>query len=493
MIQCSSMASALPVEVLEILAISIGDLKDVMALAGTSQRFRSIILSSDRIWQKRLLTDISVWSDKISPKALERLVLDSNDYDSHCRLFQVYQRLYKHKWAKPSIWFGDRNQFGSVMSSIFNYDQGVFEFYECICDKDREIPQDWTFSRFSANDNVEIHEYAPKINMVGPILIIDPLTIDYSRPETLADLNCRSEEFDRDNPRLAIGLLRVRPMLPSRIHPSMMLWPPRTIPAETRARNSSATEFRGQLVPREPCDSIIRVVKTIAYPNPVRNIPSSQLASGSGSLPSSSSSSSAAAAAAAAFSTGALASVLSPTRQPVRSADFMVGFGVWSAPNRMVGEARKVETYSRWPEKVRLTSNLSKDDHSNINSPDLQGLWVGDIGGRLGELLMLHQPSPNRLEAVKLTADVRVPRGEVEFAADLNNISTTRYPEWPRANVVLASWQTSGVDHLNPKYLPCEVILISNNKIALYCPEEEHLVYLMRLQVDLSNGVVGTA
>lgn len=479
------MASTLPVEVLEILAISIGEVKDVMALAGTSRRFQSIILSSDRIWQTRLLKDLNIWSHKLSAGAISNLVPDSTDCDAPCCLFRVYRRLFEHKWAKPSIWFGDRHQFGSVITSIFNYDEGVFEFYECICDKDRELPPDWTFSRFSANDNVEIHEYAPKINMIGPILRIDPKSIDYDRPETLTDLNCRPEDIDRENPRLAVSLLRVRPMLPSRIHPSMMLWPPRTIPTETRARNSSATEFRGQLAPRQPCDSIIRIVKTITYPGPSGNEPSSGVPSYGTSAD--------AASADAAFSTGVFASALGPTRHPARSADFMVGFGVWSAPNRMAGEVRKVETYSRWPEQVKLTSNIGEDDPLSATDLDLQGLWVGDIGGRLGELLMFHQPTPHRLEAVKLTADVRVPRGEVEFVADLNNISTTKYPEWPKADVVLASWQTSGIDHLNPKYLACELILISNKKIALYCPEEEHLAYMIRLQVDFCNGVVSTA
>ena len=44
-----------------------------------------------------------------------------------------------------------------------------------------------------------------------------------------------------------------------------------------------------------------------------------------------------------------------------------------------------------------------------------QGLWIGDYSDHGGEILLFLQQTPSKLEVLKVTGDLNVPRGEYSF------------------------------------------------------------------------------
>lgn len=83
-----------------------------------------------------------------------------------------------------------------------------------------------------------------------------------------------------------------------------------------------------------------------------------------------------------------------------------------------------------------------------------RGIWMADIGSHGVEFLLLLQPSKNRLEGVKLTGGVSIPRGEYRFIVeDTSNTLPKEYHFWPEwSTIVEARIQHSGFQNRNRKY-----------------------------------------
>lgn len=87
---------------------------------------------------------------------------------------------------------------------------------------------------------------------------------------------------------------------------------------------------------------------------------------------------------------------------------------------------------------VETFSALDKSLYTPDREYPLRGLWVGDYSVNGCEIILFHQPTPDRLEGIKITGDLNVPRGEYTFT--FNNlkdlIRIAGEVEWPGATVV---------------------------------------------------------
>lgn len=106
---------------------------------------------------------------------------------------------------------------------------------------------------------------------------------------------------------------------------------------------------------------------------------------------------------------------------------------------------------------------------------------------------MFHQPNATRLEAIKLTGDVHVPRGEYTFIVeDIKHKEPISYPEWAGAPVVQAHYQVAETNYINPRYLESQLILVSDDCVVHYRLGRELVTYLYRVDVDkLLEGAPG--
>lgn len=92
---------------------------------------------------------------------------------------------------------------------------------------------------------------------------------------------------------------------------------------------------------------------------------------------------------------------------------------------------------------VETFSALDKSLYTPDKDHPLRGLWVGDYNAHGCEFVLFHQPTPERLEGIKITGDINVPRGEYSFI--INNLKDPMRiadeEEWPGATVLRGTGQ----------------------------------------------------
>ncbi|KAK9459726.1 uncharacterized protein V1516DRAFT_677820 [Lipomyces oligophaga] len=136
-------------------------------------------------------------------------------------------------------------------------------------------------------------------------------------------------------------------------------------------------------------------------------------------------------------------------------------------------------------ERVETFSKLDPALYTPDDKHPFKGIWLGDYSSHGGEFILFHQPSPTRLEAIKLTGDPNVPRGEFTFVIDdlshTERIATES--EWPGARVVAGQGQLAGQNFTNSCMVETQLIIIDSNKVASYWIELFHISLFRRIDV----------
>ncbi|KAK9481289.1 hypothetical protein V1514DRAFT_323463 [Lipomyces japonicus] len=145
-------------------------------------------------------------------------------------------------------------------------------------------------------------------------------------------------------------------------------------------------------------------------------------------------------------------------------------------------------------EVVETISRLQDDLWKRNPEFPYRGIWVGDYSSHGGEFILFHQPTKYRLEAIKLTGDPNIPRGEYSFTVDdlshTERICTER--EWPGAKVVNAQGHTAHLNFTNSTFSDTQLILISENKVAHYWMNISRISIFRRVDVEsLIRGGTG--
>ncbi|KAH6877152.1 hypothetical protein B0T10DRAFT_194281 [Thelonectria olida] len=150
-----------------------------------------------------------------------------------------------------------------------------------------------------------------------------------------------------------------------------------------------------------------------------------------------------------------------------------------------------------------------------------RGIWIGDYNGHGTELILIHQPDDEkvptdmelgierrgtetdaewearrtdvlihqgRLEAIKLTGDPNVPRGEHTFIVDdlSNNGHVEHATDEPFYGVrmVRSQGHVAETNFYNEKYIETRLLLISHDRLAQYWIEFESVCFLERVDID---------
>ncbi|KAH8906356.1 hypothetical protein BR93DRAFT_746379 [Coniochaeta sp. PMI_546] len=149
-----------------------------------------------------------------------------------------------------------------------------------------------------------------------------------------------------------------------------------------------------------------------------------------------------------------------------------------------------------------------------------RGIWVGDYSGHGCEFLLVHQParddddldpevSPRRegetdedytqrridetiyrgrLEAIKLTGDPNVPRGEYTFIVEdlgpAGFVRTIQEAPFYGARVVKSKGHVAGTGFVNDKYIESQLILTSHDRLAQYWVGFGHISFFERVNID---------
>ncbi|KAK9328020.1 hypothetical protein V1520DRAFT_371587 [Lipomyces starkeyi] len=145
-------------------------------------------------------------------------------------------------------------------------------------------------------------------------------------------------------------------------------------------------------------------------------------------------------------------------------------------------------------ERVETISRLRRDLWTPDPEFPYRGVWIGDYESHGGEFVLFHQPTKNRLEAIKLTGDPNVPRAEYSFVVD--DLSHTERVcverEWPGARVVAAQGHTAALNFTNNAFSPTQLILISDDLVAHYWINLSRIKIFRRVNIeDLIRGGMG--
>lgn len=297
----------------------------------------------------------------------------------------TYRELYiAHDpyWFLPKykIWFCDYFLTGKLIIVRYDPRRGCIEGYRLVAERKPTEFEPWAF-----DDEVIIHSFEPKVQLHKdlPILQLDmPSERSSSNqldnqerrfvPEIPMPINDRSRRGTYSNLLLARAVEQ---------RPNMALWPPDIIPAKHRIRNASPGNFRGP--GHEP-----------------------------------------------------------KIRSDISDQTFRIRRWV-----QMVGGQQAPGV--RLAEEVTTYSTLDPALYTPTADKPFRGIWIGDYAGHGCEFLLIHQPNDEvpfdessvvrredeteyeflarkrderiyrgRLEAIKLTGDPNIPRGEYTFIAD---------------------------------------------------------------------------
>lgn len=357
-------------------------------------------------------------------------------------------------WFLPKykIWFCDYFLTGKVIIVRYDPRRGCIEGYRLVSERDAP-----TFVPWEYDDHVLIHSFHPRcrLHLDQPVLQLDALSLgSLISSSAKARLGSRFSaeipmRIDERNPRgVFSNFLLTKHVQP---RPNMQLWPPPTIPARERVRNASQEAFMG-----------------LGHKPQKRSEISDQ------------------------------AFRLRRWMEMVTSAN---------TPGLHLGE--EVYTYA----------TLDPQLYTPTEEKPFRGIWIGDYSGHGGEFILMYQPDDDEpfdeasviqaddetgeewearkkeeriyrgsIEAIKLTGDPNVPRGEYTFIADdiskegfIRNVTE---PRFHGARIVKCRGHVAARMFREDKYVETQLIMISNDKLAQYWVDFGHISFFERVNVD---------
>lgn len=242
---------------------------DLAQLCGVNRTLWRSIVEQEPLWKLKCTNE-----------------LGTDTYEPYKSWYDQYCALWRHKWLRPSLWHGDKNVFGTLAVSLYNKSLGAFEVYEVI------------LSRASTGNNEHNHMFELVIDQT-----VDPSVESDTLIRIVGDDGVTAEEAvigQHQRPHFYIGfaqspiirvgrqtdyddeasltlfdgtrqlfthLMRAAAISQDRQHRSMSLWPPKMLPAKTRARNVSGTGFRGHYNKKTmtACEDLFRVRRWVTY------------------------------------------------------------------------------------------------------------------------------------------------------------------------------------------------------------------------------------
>ncbi|KAI1079003.1 F-box domain-containing protein [Whalleya microplaca] len=370
--------------------------------------------------------------------------------------------------TKSKLWFCDRELTGQMIIVRYDERRGCIEGYQLLATRQRDGSEPWL-----ADQNVHIHYFEPtvKLHLDRPILQFNSDSLDFAGRHVSDSPRPFSQEqpmhvHHGTDPRSSNFLLAKplsRTALDGRMtddFPYGFVWPPPAIPARHRVT--------GQPAGIHPlATSVNYTMSTAMHWNPLKRAEASD--------------------------------------QTFRIRQWME----MGPPTLGVHLAEEVVTYSTL-NPVLYTPTAEKP---------WRGIWVGDYSGHGCEFLLINQPDyegekdeeplsrfdnetdaefqerflkervyRGKLEAIKLTGDANVPRGEYTFVADdLGEdafVGVAQEPPFQGARVVKSKGHIAATGFVNDKYIESRLLLLSHNRLAQYWVEFGHISYFERVDID---------
>ncbi|QUC19008.1 uncharacterized protein UV8b_03249 [Ustilaginoidea virens] len=417
-----------------------------------------------------------------------------------CKSFRELYAAHDPIWFLPKykIWFCDRDLMGKLIVVRFDPRRGCIEGHQLLAVSNRD-----TFEHWPADSHVLIHGFEPqvKLHLDKPVLqfnIRDKKEVGKANPRAVANRFAAEVPMtfgNRSDPMFSNFLL-TRPLDPETAdarlalaYPYDGIWPPPAIPAGHHVSGARSGQAVACLSPsdlprsrEEISDQTFRIRQWMQLPGTPS--PPSLVGGQAGNLAS-------------------MVRVLNGLSNMANGVTPLAG-----AVGVHIGE--EITTYS----------TLEPGLYTPTPTKPWRGIWVGDYSGHGCEFLLIHQPEDaaasdeelglrriddepdevwetrreearvyrGRLEAIKLTGDPNVPRGEYTFVAeDLGPggyIGVATDAPFAGARVVKSRGHIAATGFVRDKYVESQLLLIGPNRLAQYWVGFGHISFFERVQVD---------
>ncbi|KAL6924270.1 hypothetical protein FSHL1_001525 [Fusarium sambucinum] len=448
----------------------------------------SAISATCRDLRKHALSDI-LWQPLVQENVPGMALTSPHPCNSYHELYASHDRL----WFLPrqKIWFCDRDLTGRLMLVRYDPRRGCIEGYQLLASRGRPLHQSWL-----GQGDVLIQEFDPKVrlHLDKPILqfrVGEEAPVEFTTrpganrfademPVTLDDridalfsnfmLTC---ELDQEE---ALDNLK-------RSFPYGNIWPPPSVPSDHHVSGGSTqiTE-EGIFVntpatrPRRRRDVSERFFRVRQWMEMAGGLARIGMAAG-------------------------MTGIFNMLRLSRPAA-------AGGLPGVHVGE--ELITYS----------TLDPELYTPTPSKPWRGIWVGDYSTHGCEFLLVHQPDDEtpatdeelglirgetetedvwvarrdegrtyqgRLEAIKLTGDPNVPRGEITFMAkDLGDLvdGPPADPRFQGMKMVHSQGHIADTGFISDRFVKSHLILASHDRIAQHWVEFGHVSFFQRVNID---------
>ena len=207
-------------------------------LSTTCRRLRDETFT-DALWKLRVNSNLPSHTPLISPHPFPS--------------FRALYAAFHPTWFLPKnkIWIADNAATGKLILARYNPDRAVIEAHALVAEREAH-----TFSLWSHHNEVIIHNFYPKVqlDLHSPVLCLDPHTFtrgqdgdiaSYSPHKPLQREASMSTHTGPGSYGICSTCMLSRPLDPALISPGTSVWPPLTIPANERTRNESVQQFNG--------------------------------------------------------------------------------------------------------------------------------------------------------------------------------------------------------------------------------------------------------
>ncbi|KAI0121093.1 F-box domain-containing protein [Xylariales sp. AK1849] len=392
--------------------------------------------------------------------------------------FKTFRELYAcHDpyWFIPKhkLWFSDRGLTGQIMVAQYDQRRGVIEGYQLLAIRDRDGSEPWL-----ADNEVHIHHFEPDVRLHRDKAVI---------------------QFNPDS----IGKLTQSPASSSKLIPRRQFYAERPM----LVRHGSDKRYSNIILARPLTEAMLEEINVAEFPYgyvwPPPAVPARHRvgAKAAGILPISSH-----------RFTKATSDDWKPTSRS-ETSDQVFRVRQWmemGPPTLGVHLGEEIATYS----------TLDPALYTPTPERPYRGIWVGDYSGHGCEFLLLNQPElegeedakkplernqdetdaefetrflhekvyKGRLEAIKLTGDPNVPRGEYTFITEdigeAGYVGVAQDPPFEGARVVKSYGHIASMGFLNDKYMESQLILISHNRLAQFWVGFGHISFFERVDID---------
>ncbi|KAF2641741.1 hypothetical protein P280DRAFT_284027 [Massarina eburnea CBS 473.64] len=411
-------------------------------------------------------------------------------------------RLHHPYWFIPrhKIWFADNTHMGKLLIARYDYRLNAIEAYALVAERRQPTFQTWEW-----NPEAIIHTFNPRIqlDLNQPVVRLD--AAGYANATGEAGYRLQKEipmNLLNETPRPTAGLysrlMLARPWPQTITSKATPIWPPLTIPSETRTRTDSSTQFRDVTsrpsTTSELSTTNFRLRKWIEFssrPHGVSMRVGEDITTWA-TLPE---------------------ECYTPTKQKpwqgIWCGDY-AGHGCEFLAIMQPDNPRPLPERAEWVMRAReregsvsSAGSWSTAPTGVEDSPDADAHMEDSVATLHSITPTLCASSPSaeddaaqedgveysgRIEAVKLTGDPNIPRGEYTFIApDIGENGLIRVANeaiFKGARIVRSVGHIAARGFRDDDYMASQLILISHDRLAQYWETFGHVSFYQRVNID---------